>query len=101
MNEMIGPKGFSLFDGYGVLVDGFNLRQSMNMSSYNFPYYQTLLEGIGLAKVTDFISVEFNTSTVVVPEKVTRFAPSQPPLTAHEPSATTAAAFSAASIRCS
>lgn len=72
MNEMIGPKGFSLFDGYGVLVDGFNLRQSMNMSSYNFPYYQTLLEGIGLAKVTDFISVEFNTSTVVVPEKVTR-----------------------------
>ena len=74
MNEMIGPKGFSLFDGYGVLVDGFNLRQSMNMSSYNFPYYQTLLEGIGLAKVTDFISVDFNTATVVVPEKVTRAA---------------------------
>ena len=74
MNEIIGPKGFSLFDGYGVLVDGFNLRQSMNMSSYNFPYYQTLLEGIGLAKVTDFISVDFNTATVVVPEKVTRAA---------------------------
>lgn len=74
MNEIIGPKGFSLFDGYGVLVEGFNLRQSMNMSSYNFPYYQTLLEGIGLAKVTDFISVDFNTATVVVPEKVTRAA---------------------------
>lgn len=72
MTEMIGPKGLSLFDGYGVLVEGFNLRQSMNMSAYNYPYYQTLLEEIGLSKVTDFISVGFEPPTVVVPEKVAR-----------------------------
>ncbi len=72
MTELIGPKGLSLFDGYGVLVEGFNLRQSMNMSAYNYPYYQTLLEGIGLSKVTDFISVGFEPPTVVVPDKVAR-----------------------------
>lgn len=72
MTELIGPKGLSLFDGYGVLVEGFNLRQSMNMSAYNFPYYQTLMESVGLTKVTDFISVEFDASTVTLPEKVTR-----------------------------
>lgn len=72
MTELIGPKGLSLFDGYGVLVDGFNLRQSMNMSAYNYPYYQTLLEGIGFSKVTDFISVGFEPPTVVVPDKVAR-----------------------------
>jgi len=72
MTELIGPKGLSLFDGYGVLVDGFNLRQSMNMSAYNYPYYQTLMESVGLTKVTDFISVEFDALTVMLPEKVTR-----------------------------
>lgn len=72
MTELIGPKGLSLFDGYGILVEGFNLRQSMNMSAYNYPYYQTLLEGIGLSKVTDFISVGFEPPTVVVPDKVAR-----------------------------
>jgi hypothetical protein len=35
LNEIIGPKGFSLFDGYGVLTDGFDERQMMNMSAYN------------------------------------------------------------------
>lgn len=74
MTELIGPKGLSLFDGYGVLVDGFNLRQSMNMSAYNYPYYQTLMESVGMTKVTDFISVEFDASTVTLPEKVTRAA---------------------------
>lgn len=72
MKEMIGPKGLSLFDGYGVLVEGYNERQTMNMSAYNYPYYQTLIEGLGFTKVTDFLSMRFNAATVTVPEKVRR-----------------------------
>ena len=35
LNLAIGEKGFSSFDGYGILVQGFDLMQSMTMSKYN------------------------------------------------------------------
>ena len=54
LNVIIGEKGFSSFDGYGILVEGFDLIQSMTMSKYNYPYYKDLLETAGFEMEVDF-----------------------------------------------
>ncbi len=74
LNELIGPKGFSLFDGYGVLVDGYDERQMMNMSAYNYPYYKNLFETYGFRKCNEFLSMSFKASEFVLPEKVKKVA---------------------------
>ena len=56
LNRMVGTKGFSGFDGYGIQVEGFEHRQVMNMLAYNYAYYPRLLEAIGFEKEVDFIS---------------------------------------------
>jgi len=50
MDDLVGPKGLSAFDGYGILYDGFDHHQMMTMMNYNYPYYSTLLENIGFEK---------------------------------------------------
>ncbi len=69
MDTLTGPKGFSLFDGYGVLVDGYDERQIMNMSAYNYPYYQKLYENYGFTKCNEFISMSFKVADFHLPEK--------------------------------
>lgn len=54
LNVIIGEKGFSSFDGYGILVEGFDLLQSMTMSKYNYPYYKELFEVAGFEMEVDF-----------------------------------------------
>ena len=56
LNRLVGPKGFSALDGYGILVEGFEQRQMMNMMNYNFPYYPDLFEKYGFARENDFVS---------------------------------------------
>jgi hypothetical protein len=56
LDALIGPKGFSSFDGYGIQIEGNDLPQMMTMMNYNFPYYQTLVENLGFTKEVDFIS---------------------------------------------
>lgn len=56
LDTLIGPKGFSLFDGYGIQIEGFEHRQMMTMMNYNYPYYAPLLEGLGFEKEVDFVS---------------------------------------------
>lgn len=70
LNRLVGPKGFSAFDGYGVCIEGFELRQMMNMMNYNYPYYRTLLENYGFEKEVDFNSTYIDPKTFVLPEKV-------------------------------
>ena len=53
---VIGPKGMSAFDGYGLLQEGYDERAMMNMMNYNFPYYLPLVEAQGFVKEVDFIS---------------------------------------------
>ncbi len=69
LNEIVGPKGFSAFDGYGILVEGFEHHQMMTMMNYNFPYYPTLLEGAGYAKEVDFVSCYMASENFKIPEK--------------------------------
>lgn len=56
LDTIIGPKGFSAFDGYGLLERGFEHRQMMNMMNYNHPYYLRLMDENGFAKEVDFVS---------------------------------------------
>ena len=71
---MVGPKGLSPFDGYGILVEGFEQRQMMTMLNYNYPYYQTLVENIGFEKEVDFVSCYLPAESFKIPERVERIA---------------------------
>ena len=68
----IGEKGFSSFDGYGILVKGFDLLQSMTMSKYNYPYYKDLFEQAGFEMEVDFNTFEVpgGSPNFVIPERV-------------------------------
>ena len=74
LDKMMGPKGFGLFDGYGVLVEGFDVRQVMNMSCYNYPYYQKLYETYGWTRINEFVSMSFNVDEFNLPEKAYKVA---------------------------
>lgn len=74
LDELIGPKGFGVLDGYGILVEGFEHRQMMTMMNYNYPYYPRLLEQLGFQKEVDFVSCYLNVDTFRMPERVHRIA---------------------------
>ncbi len=74
LDHVVGPKGFSPFDGYGIQIEGTDHRQMMIMMNYNYPYYQKLVETIGFTKEVDFVSCYLAKSKFVMPEKVHRAA---------------------------
>ena len=74
MTDIVGPKGFGPVDGYGLLVEGFEHRQMMNMMNYNYPYYVQLVENLGFEKEVDFVSAYLNTETFAIPERIHRIA---------------------------
>ena len=74
MDTLVGPKGLSPFDGYGVLVEGFAHRQMMTMMNYNYDYYPKLLEGLGFEKEVDFVSCYLPAESFNIPERVERIA---------------------------
>ncbi len=69
LDTMVGPKGLSAFDGYGIQIEGFEHRQMMTMMNYNFPYYQTLVENLGFEKDVDFVSCYIDKNDFNIPEK--------------------------------
>ncbi len=69
LDVVLGPKGLSSFDGYGILVEGFEHRQMMNMVGYNFAYYPALFEKMGFVKENDFVSCYLDRKTFDIPEK--------------------------------
>jgi hypothetical protein len=74
LTRIVGPKGFTVLDGYGVLVDGFGHRQTMTMTNYNPPHHAGLLERLGFAKDVDFASFELSKDTFVMSDRVRRVA---------------------------
>ncbi len=70
LNKIVGPKGFSLFDGYGIQIEGNHLRQMMNMMNYNYPYYRTLVENYGFEKEVDFVSCYVPIENFSLPDKI-------------------------------
>jgi hypothetical protein len=74
LDKIIGPKGFSPFDGYGMLERGFEHRQMMTMMNYNYPYYLSLTEAAGFEKEVDFVSHLILAGDFKMPERVHRIA---------------------------
>jgi GNAT superfamily N-acetyltransferase len=74
LDQVVGPKGLSAFDGYGMLVEGFEHRQMMTMMNYNYPYYPRLIEALGFRKEVDFVSCYLHVGDFHVPERVHRIA---------------------------
>lgn len=74
LTQIVGPKGFGPLDGYGILIEGFEHRQLMNMMNYNYPYYVNLIENLGFEKEVDFASAFLDTEVFVIPERVHRIA---------------------------
>ena len=74
LDTMIGPKGLSPFDGYGIMVEGFEQRQMMTMMNYNYDYYPKLVEALGFTKEVDFVSCYLPAEAFKIPERVERIA---------------------------
>jgi GNAT superfamily N-acetyltransferase len=74
MDTLIGPKGLSPFDGYGIQIEGFEHRQMMTMMNYNYDYYPKLMEALGFEKEVDFVSCYLPAESFRIPERVERIA---------------------------
>jgi len=70
LDYLLGPKGFSPFDGYGFLVEGFDKRQMMTMMNYNLSNYPAFAEKMGFEKVVDWVSCYTRIPDFQIPEKV-------------------------------
>lgn len=70
LDQVMGPKGLSPFDGYGVQTEGFELRQMMTMMNYNFDYYPRLFEAMGFVKANDFVSCYLSRERFTIPDKM-------------------------------
>jgi hypothetical protein len=55
LTEITGPKGFTLFDGFGLLVKGFEHRPAFGLP-YNLLYYPALVEGQGFQMDSEAVS---------------------------------------------
>lgn len=74
LDIVIGPKGLSPFDGYGIQVEGFEHRQMMTMMNYNYDYYPKLVEALGFEKEVDFVSCYLPADSFKIPERVENIA---------------------------
>lgn len=72
LDHVVGPKGFSVFDGYGIQVEGYEHRQMMSMMNYNYPYYVKLVENYGFTKEVDFVSCYLARDAFNLPDRVHR-----------------------------
>lgn len=72
LTQVFGPKGFSLLDGMGLLVKGFEHRPALGIS-YNLDYYADLLEDAGFVGTSDVVSGYLGPE-FVLPEKVLKIA---------------------------
>ena len=55
LTKMLGPKGFTVLDGFGLLVKGFEHRPAFGLP-YNPTYYPDLIEGVGFERERDAVS---------------------------------------------
>jgi hypothetical protein len=70
LDKLVGPKGFSGFDGYGIQVEGFDKRQMMIMMNFNYDYYPRLMEKMGFEKEVDFVSCYINWDNFKLPPEI-------------------------------
>lgn len=64
MTQIEGPLGFTDMDAEGMLVEGFEELSTMS-TTYNYPYYASHMERLGLSKSVDWVEMK-----VYVPEAI-------------------------------
>src|SRR4030067_2160579 len=74
LDTIVGPKGFGVLDGYGLLIEGHEHRQMMTMMNYNYAYYSDLVEANGFQKEVDFVSCHLDSKNFRLPERIHRIA---------------------------
>jgi hypothetical protein len=74
LTKLLGPKGFGILDGYGLLVEGFEHRQMMTMMNYNYEYIPRIVEALGFEKEVDFVSCHLDAQIYRMPERIHRIA---------------------------
>ncbi|MBE0683975.1 MAG: hypothetical protein IH589_18905 [Anaerolineales bacterium] len=68
LNKVIGPKGFTPLDGFGLLVKGFEHRPAFGLP-YNPAYYVDLIEAQGFTKAGESVSGYIGTD-IQFPERI-------------------------------
>ena len=68
LNKILGPKGFSVFDGLGTLIKGYEHRPAFGLP-YNPPYYPGLIQAAGFSTESDIVSGYLDKS-FHMPEKI-------------------------------
>jgi hypothetical protein len=68
LNKILGPKGFTPLDGFGLLVKGFEHRPAFGLP-YNPAYYVDLVEAQGFSKHGESVSGYLGTN-IQFPERV-------------------------------
>ena len=53
MKKIIGPKGFTMINGSGILIKGFEEPSIIETMPYNYDYYIPLIEAMGFEKQID------------------------------------------------
>ncbi|MEM7336223.1 MAG: AMP-binding protein [Chloroflexota bacterium] len=74
LDSLVGPKGFGLVDGYGLLIDGFDHGQTMAFTEYNLPYYASFMKSANFKKEIDFISYQIDGETFQLPNWIHGYA---------------------------
>ena len=73
LTKVIGPKGFTVFEGMGILREGFDQLPAMGIP-YNYAYYNRLIENAGFDKEVDFTSFYARVPDFEMPERIARLA---------------------------
>ena len=72
LTKLLGPKGFTVLDGFGLLVKGFEHRPAFGLP-YNPPYYPNLIEAAGFQLERDAVS-GYLPADVQFPERIHKLA---------------------------
>ena len=72
MTEIEGPLGFTDMDPEGMLIEGFDQLGTM-ATIYNYPYYQSHMERLGMQKATDWVEMKVFVPDAI-PDKYARIA---------------------------
>ena len=70
MTQISGPLGFTDFDSEGCVVEGFDDISSFALK-YNYPYYASHFEALGMAKANDWLEYRIYVPDAI-PERVSR-----------------------------
>jgi GNAT superfamily N-acetyltransferase len=68
LTQMLGPKGFTVLDGFGLLVKGFEHRPAFGLP-YNPSYYPELIENAGFKPERDAISA-YISADIQFPQRI-------------------------------